>query len=109
MLFRSAFQPHLFSRTRDFATEFGVALAAADTTFLTEIYPAREQPVPGVTSQLIADAMTRAGRAPQWEGSRADVTQALSSAVREGDVVLTIGAGDITKVGPALLTLLRAT
>lgn len=56
-----AFQPHLFSRTRDFAREFGASLAAADAVFLTEIYPAREQPISGVSSGLVADALVEAG------------------------------------------------
>ncbi len=103
-----AFQPHLFSRTRDFAREFGEALAGADVIALAEIYPAREQPVPGVTSKLIADAATAAGRAPAWEGSRTNMAEALADLVREGDVVLTVGAGDITKAGPELLARLSA-
>jgi UDP-N-acetylmuramate--alanine ligase len=102
----AAFQPHLFSRTRDFAAEFGTALAAADVTYLADIYPAREQPIPGVTSQLIADAMTRAGRAPAWQGSRAAIAAAVASDLRAGDVILTIGAGDITQTGRELLALL---
>jgi UDP-N-acetylmuramate--alanine ligase len=104
-----AFQPHLFSRTRDFAGDFGSALAKADQTFLADIYPAREQPIDGVTSRLIADAMAPSGRAPAWQGARADLAAALEGAVREGDVVLTVGAGDITKTGPELLARLRAT
>ncbi len=104
----AAFQPHLYSRTRDFAAEFGDALAAADVTFLADIYPAREQPMAGVTSQLIADAMTRRGLPPQWMGPRAQLAAALRAAVRDGDLVLTIGAGDITKTGPELLALLRS-
>ncbi len=101
-----AFQPHLFSRTRDFATEFGEALASADACYLVDIYPAREQPMPGVTSGLIADAMTKAGRAPVWRGPRAEVARAIASAARAGDVVFTVGAGDITKTGRELLALL---
>ena len=58
------FQPHLFTRTRDFSEAFGEALAVADAVFLAEIYPAREQPIAGVTSDLIASAMARAGRPP---------------------------------------------
>jgi len=103
-----AFQPHLFSRTRDFAAEFGQALAAADVLCLAEIYPAREQPLPGVTSALIADAATRAGRAPVWTGPRDAMAGALADLVREGDVVLTVGAGDVTKTGPELLARLGA-
>jgi UDP-N-acetylmuramate--alanine ligase len=99
----AAFQPHLFSRTRDFAREFGRALLAADVVLLADIYPAREQPIPGVTSELIADAMRREDRAPAWLGPRGELADALDDQVREGDVVLTLGAGDITRSGPELL------
>ena len=102
----AAFQPHLFSRTRDLATEFGAALAAADLVFLTEIYPAREQPIPGVTSELIVRAMQEARAPLQWRGDRRQLAGALGAAVREGDVVITLGAGDITRTGPELLALL---
>lgn len=103
----AAFQPHLFSRTRDFAREFGAALAAADAVFLADIYPAREQPIPGVTSSLVAEALVAAGGTLAWQGDRASLADALAGAVREGDVVLTVGAGDITKTGPELLERLR--
>jgi UDP-N-acetylmuramate--alanine ligase len=99
----AAFQPHLYSRTRDLATEFGSALAAADVVFLTEIYPAREQPIAGVTAGLIADAMTRSGRSLAWRGDRPALASALAATVRAGDIVLTLGAGDITRTGPELL------
>ena len=99
----AAFQPHLYSRTRDFANEFGQALAAADAVFLTEIYPARERPIEGVSSDLIERALRGAGGALAWRGDRPVLAEALASAVRQGDVVLTIGAGDITKTGPELL------
>ncbi len=103
-----AFQPHLFSRTRDFAGDFGLALAKADQLFLGDIYPAREKPITGVTSQLIADSLTVAGRRPAWMGARSSLAPALAAFVKDGDVVLTVGAGDITKTGPELLTLLGA-
>ncbi len=103
-----AFQPHLFSRTRDFAREFGEALALADIVFLADIYPARERPIAGVTSALIGDVMTELGRTPQWTGPRSAAAEALAGIVAEGDVVFSIGAGDITKTGPELLALLRA-
>ena len=102
-----AFQPHLFSRTRDFADDFGAALAQADEVFLADIYPAREQPIPGVTSGLIADALTQRGRAPRWMGPRSELAPALTAHLREGDVVFTVGAGDITRSGPELLARLR--
>jgi UDP-N-acetylmuramate--alanine ligase len=99
----AAFQPHLFTRTRDFAEDFGGALADADAVFLTEIYAAREQPIDGVTASLIEQAMTRSGRALTWRGERHDLAAALQHEVKSGDVVLTMGAGDITRTGPELL------
>ncbi|MFL5634491.1 MAG: UDP-N-acetylmuramate--L-alanine ligase [Gemmatimonadaceae bacterium] len=98
----AAFQPHLFSRTRDFAEAFGEALSAADSVFLAEIYPAREQPIAGVSSDLVASAMARGGHPVIWQGARTDLAAALNEFVRDGDVVLTIGAGDITQTGAEL-------
>jgi UDP-N-acetylmuramate--alanine ligase len=104
----AAFQPHLFTRTRDFAAAFGAALAKADVIFLTEIYPAREQPLPGVTSELIVKALRDAGAPLAWRGDRSKLAAALGAAVRDGDVVITLGAGDITRTGPELLARLAA-
>ncbi|HVE78821.1 MAG TPA: UDP-N-acetylmuramate--L-alanine ligase [Gemmatimonadaceae bacterium] len=103
----AAFQPHLYSRTRDFAADFGRALAAADAVYLTDIYPARERPIDGVSSDLIADSLRGSGGDVAWRGDRGDLADALARAVRDGDVVLTIGAGDITKTGPELIERLR--
>ena len=103
-----AFQPHLYSRTRDFAAEFGASLAAADAVFLTEIYPAREQPIEGVTSTLVEDALRRSGGQLQWRGRRDDLALALADYVQNGDAVITLGAGDITKTGAELLARLAA-
>jgi UDP-N-acetylmuramate--alanine ligase len=99
----AAFQPHLYSRTRDFAPQFGRALARADAVFLTEIYPARERPIDGVTSSLVENALARSGGTVTWRGERDALAAALAGAVQAGDVVLTIGAGDITKTGRELL------
>jgi UDP-N-acetylmuramate--alanine ligase len=104
----AAFQPHLFSRTRDFSEAFGEALAAADAVFLAEIYPAREKPIPGVSSDLIASSLSRAGRPVVWQGSRTELCDALAGFVKERDVVITIGAGDITRTGPELMQRLEA-
>ncbi|HEX8724749.1 MAG TPA: UDP-N-acetylmuramate--L-alanine ligase [Gemmatimonadaceae bacterium] len=101
-----AFQPHLYSRTRDFAPAFAAALAGADAIFLADIYPAREQPMAGVSADLIADRLGGARDRLRWRGGRAAMADALAAFVREGDVVLTMGAGDVTRVGPALLRLL---
>jgi UDP-N-acetylmuramate--alanine ligase len=102
-----AFQPHLFTRTRDFAREFAAALASADSVYLTEIYPARERPLPGVTSELIASAFGSEKGRLTWRGERSVLADALAAGVREGDVVITMGAGDITRTGPELLQRLR--
>ena len=104
----AAFQPHLFSRTRDFAGDFGGALATADTIYLTEIYGAREKPISGVTAALIDGAARDAGRAVAWRGERNELAAALAAGTEPGDVVLTLGAGDITRTGPELLALLSA-
>jgi UDP-N-acetylmuramate--alanine ligase len=101
-----AFQPHLYSRTRDFAGEFGQALSGADAVFLTELYPAREQPIPGVSSDLIERAIASAGGNLTWRGERPALAQALSTRVLPGDVVITVGAGDITRTARELRDIL---
>ncbi len=102
------FQPHLYTRTRDFATEFGIALAeGSDVLALTDIYKARETPIDGVTSQLIATAAANAGNAPAWHGMRSEASAAVHQLLRDGDVLLTMGAGDVTQVGPELLAMLH--
>lgn len=103
----AAFQPHLYTRTRDFHAEFAAALSNADMVFLCDLYPAREQPIEGVTSELIATPMRNDGHAPIWEGPRSGLAEALAETAREGDVILTIGAGDITRTGAELRQLLE--
>ena len=104
-----AFQPHLYSRTRDFAREFGGALSAADAIYLTEIYAAREAPIPGVTADLIVAALGKDGGGGKlaWRGERTALAETLAAQVRKGDVIITMGAGDITKTGRDLLARLR--
>ena len=103
-----AFQPHLFSRTRDFAPEFAAALADADVVCLLDIYPARETPIAGVTSALVADAMASLGHAAAWTGPRTALVEALTALVAPGDLVVTMGAGDVTRCGHELLAALEA-
>jgi len=103
----AAFQPHLFTRTRDFSDAFGKALSGADCVFLAEIYPAREQPIDGVTSELVAISTKRSGRVVTWQGPRSELADALARFVIDGDVVITIGAGDITRTGLELKTRLE--
>ncbi|MGI8498503.1 MAG: UDP-N-acetylmuramate--L-alanine ligase [Gemmatimonadaceae bacterium] len=104
----AAFQPHLYTRTRDFAADFGTALASADAIYLTEIYPAREQPIPGISASLIERAALDAGATISWRGERSALASALAAGVKAGDIVLTIGAGDITRTGRELLARLTA-
>jgi UDP-N-acetylmuramate--alanine ligase len=101
-----AFQPHLYSRTRDLQQEFAEALAASDVLFLCDVYGARETPIAGVSSALIGDRVPET--CLQWSGARTVLAGALRTFVREGDVVITMGAGDITKTGPELLAALRS-
>ncbi len=98
-----AFQPHLYTRTRDFARAFARSLAGADVALVADIYPAREAPIAGVTADLVTDAMREAGSPAAWRGPRETLTDALATCVHAGDVVLTIGAGDVTRTGPELL------
>ena len=94
------FQPHLFSRTRVFAHEFADALALADVVVVTGVYAAREDPEPGVTGALIVDAMAGSG---EYVADRIEAALRLAGAARAGDLVLTVGAGDVTELGPIIL------
>jgi UDP-N-acetylmuramate--alanine ligase len=99
------FQPHLFSRTRIFAAEFGASLGLADEVVVLDVYAAREDPEPGVTGALVADAVP-GGRA-RFVPDRAEAVAAVAAAAGPGDVVLTMGAGDVTMLGPRLVEALR--
>jgi UDP-N-acetylmuramate--alanine ligase len=100
-----AFQPHLYSRTRHLAHELGRELAAADVVAVTSIYPAREEPVPGVEGTLVVEelASERPGMPVGWMPGLEDAARYLARRARPGDLVLTIGAGDVERVGPLLL------
>src|SRR6267378_983463 len=104
----AVFQPHLFSRTALHGEALGKALAAADVVVVAPIYAAREQPQAGVTHHLVVRGATRAGAATVAVRDRAGLTTHVARAVRGGDVVFTLGAGDITRVGPELLGILGA-
>ncbi|MCF6526465.1 UDP-N-acetylmuramate--L-alanine ligase [Streptomyces sp. JJ36] len=97
------FQPHLFSRTRQLGAEMGQALALADASAVLDVYPAREDPLPGVTSALVVDAARAAGADVQHVPSREAAPEVLAGMAKPGDVVLTMGAGDVTDLGPRLL------
>lgn len=104
----AAFQPHLFSRTRDFAREFGEALAIADSLWITDVFPARETPIPGVSGRTIVEAAGKAGAAEvTYVRDLQELPAAMAEAVRFGDVVMTLGAGSIEALGPMLVHALR--
>jgi UDP-N-acetylmuramate--alanine ligase len=99
------FQPHLYSRTLHLAYGFAEALARADAACVTEIYPAREEPVPGVSGRLIVDALAeiRPGMRIGWAPSLEDAARVVAGWARPGDTVLTLGAGDVDRAAPLIL------
>lgn len=104
----ACFQPHTFTRTRDFAVEFGTSLASgSDMIFLLDIYPARERPIEGVSSQKILDSAISAGaRNAIIVSSLESLPETVVSVSQPGDVILTIGAGTITEAAPRILELI---
>ncbi|HEX6147553.1 MAG TPA: UDP-N-acetylmuramate--L-alanine ligase [Acidimicrobiia bacterium] len=92
----AVFQPHLYTRTQRFSTEFGQALARADVVVVTDVFGAREDPVPGITGELVADAARQAGATVHYVPHRYDLAGFVAPMLREGDLVVSLGAGDIT-------------
>src|SRR6202042_2056055 len=101
----AVFQPHLYSRTRFFAAQFGAALGLADEALVLDVYAAREEPEPGVSGQLVADAVP-GGRA-RFLPDAADVPEVIAGLAKPGDLVLTMGAGDVTSLGPLIVAALH--
>jgi UDP-N-acetylmuramate--alanine ligase len=99
------FQPHLYSRTQNFAGAFAEALALADEVVVTDVYAAREDPVPGVDGSLITSAMS--GHAARYVPDRFDAARTLADLARPGDLAMTVGAGDVTELGAVILDRLR--
>lgn len=102
-----AFQPHRYSRTAAFRAEFGRALALADEVVVMEVYPAGEDPLPGASGAAVAAAVPKDPRHVLFEPSWSAVAGRLAERARSGDLVLTLGAGDVTMVGPEVVALLR--
>jgi len=103
----AVFQPHLYSRTRDFALQFGESLAGADEVWVTDVFPAREEPIPGVDGGVVARAAVRAGARVTEHPALDGLARSLAAAVAPGDVVVTLGAGSIESVGPELKSILE--
>ncbi|MEU1431574.1 UDP-N-acetylmuramate--L-alanine ligase [Nocardia sp. NPDC005746] len=99
------FQPHLYSRTATFATEFGAALSLADEVVVLDVYGAREEPLPGVNGALVASAVTKP---VHYQPDMSRVGKQVGALARPGDVVITMGAGDVTMLGSQILDGLRA-
>jgi UDP-N-acetylmuramate--alanine ligase len=102
-----AFQPHRYSRTQAFRAEFGQALAAADEVVVMEVYSAGEDPIPGASGAAVAAAVPLPDDRVSFEPSWSSVPGWLASRANPGDLVLTLGAGDVTMLGPEVVELLR--
>jgi UDP-N-acetylmuramate--alanine ligase len=102
----AVFQPHLYTRTERFSDEFGTALAIADRVVVTDVYGSRETPIPGINGELVADAVRKAGGQVDYIPHRIDLAEFLAENVSSGDLVVTMGAGDITLVPTELARLL---
>ncbi|RMI26206.1 MAG: UDP-N-acetylmuramate--L-alanine ligase [Calditrichaeota bacterium] len=99
----AVFQPHLFTRTRDFYKDFARAFFEAEVLFVTDVYPSREKPIEGITGQLIADAAVAMGhKQVTYVPDKQQLPQAVLAALQPGDLVITMGAGDIWKCAAAL-------
>jgi UDP-N-acetylmuramate--alanine ligase len=104
----AVFQPHRYTRTADLAPEFGAPLAVADRVVVTDVYPADEAPLPGVSGKLVAEAVRAAGGEPAYVPNLSDVPAVVAEIAREGDVVLLLGAGDITSIADEVVAAVGA-
>jgi UDP-N-acetylmuramate--alanine ligase len=104
----AVFQPHRFTRVRDLMDQFASSFNDASVVMVTDIYPAGEEPIAGITGQEMAAAIRTAGHPDvRWVGNVETVPEALTGAARDGDLVLTLGAGSVTRVGDRFLERLR--
>jgi UDP-N-acetylmuramate--alanine ligase len=102
------FQPHLYSRTRDFYEEFGKAFLLSDVLVVTDVYPAREEPIQGVSGELIANAAKQFGhKDARYVANKKKVPETLQAICRPDDIVITMGAGDIWKYGEEFLKIMQ--
>ena len=102
------FQPHLYSRTRDFYAEFGRSFLNSDIFICTDVYPAREEPIEGITGELIANAAKKFGhKEVYYVPDKNEIPQFLKEIYRPGDIIITLGAGDIWKYGEQFIKLLN--
>src|SRR5699024_3842283 len=97
------FQPHLFSRTQAFAADFAAALGEADEVVVLDVYGAREDPIPGVSGKNIADRVALPAERVHYVPSLTDAPARVAESARADDLVVTMGAGDVTMLGPEIL------
>ena len=105
----AVFQPHLFTRTRNFAEEFGRALAEADSIWVTDIFPAREDPIEGVTGEMVELAARRAGGDVRYHADVSTIAEAVLAELTSGDLLLTMGAGSVDRVAHEVMERLGET
>jgi UDP-N-acetylmuramate--alanine ligase len=102
------FQPHRYTRTRDLMDEFSTAFGDADSLFVLDIYAASEKPIEGITGEILAQRIReKSGKSVQYASSSADAVNAAASAAQEGDMILTLGAGSVSQLGPMTLEKLK--
>ncbi|HLJ27525.1 MAG TPA: UDP-N-acetylmuramate--L-alanine ligase [Candidatus Angelobacter sp.] len=103
-----AFQPHRYTRTQDLLEDFGVAFSDADRVLVLDIYAASELPIPGVTGERVAEAIRRSGKDARYVPSFIEAARELAAVAESGDMVLTLGAGNVSQLGPEILKELKA-
>ncbi len=103
------FQPHRYTRTRDLIEEFTTAFGDADSLFVLDIYAASEKPIEGISGEALAQTLReKGGRSAQYVGSFADAVNAVAGVAQDGDMILTLGAGSVSQLGPMILEKLKA-
>jgi len=101
------FQPHRYTRTRDLMEEFSTAFGDADSLYLLDIYAASEKPIEGISAAVLAQKIGEGGKPVQYVGSFADAVNAAAASANDGDMILTLGAGSVSQLGPLLLDKLK--
>jgi UDP-N-acetylmuramate--alanine ligase len=102
------FQPHRYTRTQALMSEFSTSFADADNLFVLDIYPASEQPIPGITAEALTEKIAATGRPAMYVSSTADAILAATSVAKPGDIILTLGAGSIYQLGPQIVEALKS-
>jgi UDP-N-acetylmuramate--alanine ligase len=103
------FQPHRYTRTRDLLDQFGTAFSDADSVFVLDIYPASEPPIPGVTGESVAEAVRRlGGKDARYTSCFEDAARSAATLAESGDIILTLGAGNVSQLGAQVLEQLKA-